>query len=158
MSRNVFLCLLGGLFGFLGCGTKKAMTESDLVSIEYTRSGTMAGYVYEGRVIADSTGSFVLHAMKEEYGPLFEKRIGSKEMQAFRQIIIEEKMYNYKTSYLPKFKVLDGYMWHFSAKFADGSKIYSHGSNASPSGSGLSRIRQYMKDLVEDGIQLEEQE
>jgi len=154
----VFLCLLGSLFGFLGCGTKKPMPVSDLLSIEYTCSGTMAGYEYEGRVSADSTGGFVLHAMKEEYGPLFEKRIGSKEMLQFRQIIIDEEMYKYKKSYLPALDVLDGYSWHFSAKFADGSKIDSHGSNASPGGSGLSRVYEYMKELVKDGVLLENQQ
>ncbi len=156
MSRSVFMCLVGGLLGFLGCSTKK-MPEGDLVSIEYTRSGTMAGYIYEGRLEPDSADGFVLQAMKEEHGPLFEKRIGTEELLHFRRIIVEEKMYTYKDSYQPKFEVLDGYSWHFTARFADGSKIASHGSNASPGGSGLSRIRQYMTELVADGVLLEGQ-
>jgi len=155
MSRSVFVCLIGGFLSILGCSTKK-MPEGDLVSVEYTRSGSMAGYIYEGYAKPDSTDGFVLHAMKENHGPLFEKRIGIEEMLRLRQIIVEEKMYQYKDSYLPIFEVLDGYSWHFTAHFADGSTISSHGSNASPGGNGLSRIRQYMTELVADGVLIEE--
>ena len=40
--------------------------------------------------------------------------------------------------------------------FADGSSIGSHGSNAWPKGNGLGRIRAYMEQLVEDGVQIEQ--
>ena len=43
------MCLVGGLVGVLSCALKK-MPDGELVSVEYTRSGTMAGYVYEGHV------------------------------------------------------------------------------------------------------------
>ena len=39
------MCLVGGLVGVLSCALKK-MPDGELVSVEYTRSGTMAGYVY----------------------------------------------------------------------------------------------------------------
>ena len=86
------MCLVGGLVGVLSCALKK-MPDGELVSVEYTRSGTMAGYVYEGHVERDSTGAFVLRAMKENYGPLFEKKLDVATMRKFRQIIEEEKMY-----------------------------------------------------------------
>ena len=148
------MCLVGGLFGVLSCALKK-MPEGELVSVEYTRSGTMAGYVYEGQVERDSTGAFVLRAMKENYGPLFEKILDAEVMGKFRQIIEEEKMYKYKESYMPTLEVLDGWGWSFHATFSDGSVISSHGSNASPSDNGLDRIRNYMAELVQDGVQIE---
>ena len=148
------MCLVGGLFGVLSCAMKK-MPEGELVSVEYTRSGTMAGYVYEGHVERDSTGAFVLRAMKENYGPLFEKILDAEVMGKFRQIIEEEKMYKYKESYMPTLEVLDGWGWSFHATFSDGSVISSHGSNASPSDNGLDRIRNYMAELVQDGVQIE---
>ena len=148
------MCLVGGLFGVLSCAMKK-MPEGELVSVEYTRSGTMAGYVYEGHVELDSTGAFVLRAMKENYGPLFEKILDAEVMGKFRQIIEEEKMYKYKESYMPTLEVLDGWGWSFHATFSDGSVISSHGSNASPSDNGLDRIRNYMAELVQDGVQIE---
>ena len=82
------MCLVSGLFGVLSCALKK-MPEGELLSLDYTRSGTMAGYVYEGHVERDSTGAFVLRAMKENYGPLFEKKLDSETMMKFRQIIEE---------------------------------------------------------------------
>ena len=52
-------------------------------------------------------------------------------------------------------QVMDGWGWSFSARFADGSSISSHGSNASPKGNGLGRIRGYMDELIQDGLQIE---
>jgi hypothetical protein len=155
MKRNggLFMCLVGGLFGVLCCALKK-MPEGELVSVEYTRSGTMAGYVYEGHVERDSTGGFMLRAMKENYGPLFEKELDAEAVNMFRQIIQEEKMYKYKEVYRPMLEVLDGWGWSFRATFSDGSVISSHGSNASPSGDGLDRIRDYMAELIQDAVKI----
>ena len=149
-SKGLFLCLLSGVLGLIGCAPKK-MPEGDLIRVEYTRSGTMAGYEFEGRVEQDSAGSFVIRAMKESYGALYEKKVSPEVLQHFRQIIEEEKMYKYKESYRPKLEVLDGWGWSFSAKFSDGSSIYSHGSNASPGGNGLGKIRGYLESLIEEG-------
>ena len=52
-------------------------------------------------------------------------------------------------------EVLDGWSWTFRARFSDGSSIFSSGSNASPRGNGLGRIRGYMQELVQDGVQVE---
>ena len=154
MRRGLFFCLIGGLFSFLGCAMKK-MPEGELVSVEFSRHGTMARPVFKGSVIQDSTGTFLLTAMKESYGPLFEKTVDTEVMKHFRQIIEEEKMYKYKESYTPILKVLDGWHWSFRARFSDGSSIYSHGFNAGPRDNGLVRIRGYMQELVQNGVQVE---
>ena len=154
MRKGLFFCLVGGLFGVLGCALKK-MPEGELISVEFSRHGTMARAEFEGSVEQDSTGAFVLTAMKETYGPLFEKKVDTEVMKHFRQIIEEEKMYKYKESYKPPFEVLDGWGWSFRARFSDGSSIFSSGSNASPKGDGLRRIRDYMQELVQDGVQVE---
>ena len=152
--RSLFLCLFGGLLGLVGC-TVKRMPEGSLVRVELTRSGTMAGYEWYGCAETDSTGIFVLRAMKESYGPLFQKQLSHETMNQFRQIIEDEKMFKYKESYRPKMEVLDGWGWSFRAKFSDGSSISSHGSNASPKGDGLARIQGLMAELIQDGIQVE---
>ena len=146
--------MVGSLVGLLGCGLKK-MPEGELVKLELTRSGTMAGYEFEGRVMQDSTGAFVLRAMKESRGPLFEKNLDAEAMEQFRQIIEEEKMYKYKEVYRPILEVLDGWSWSFKAAFSDGSVISSHGSNARPGGDGLERVRGLMEELAQDGKQME---
>ena len=156
-QRGLFFCLVGSLLGALACTAKK-MPEGELVYVEYSRHGTMAQPEYEGRVEQDSTGAFVLIAMKESYGPKFRTQLAAEELQSFRQIIEEEKMYNYKESYRPMMQVLDGWMWEFKAKFSDGTSIYSHGSNASPKGEGLARIRNLMAELAKEGVQIEESE
>lgn len=157
MRRGLFLCLVGGLFSLLGCALKK-MPEGELVRVEFSRHGTMAKPEFEGCAEKDSFGVFVVKAMKETYGPLFEKRIDAETMRRFRQIIEEEKMYKYNESYRPMMEVLDGWGWSFSAKFSDGSVISSHGSNAGPRDDGLNRIRNYMQELIQDGVQIEDSE
>lgn len=152
--RGLFVCLMSGLLGLLGCTAKK-MPEGDLVRVEFSRHGTMAGPEYKGIVEQDSTGTFVIRAMREAYGPMYEKKIDAAVIQKFRQIIEEEKMYKYKESYRPMMEVLDGWGWSFEAKFSDGTKIYSHGSNASPKGNGLARIRGLMTELAMEGEQIE---
>ena len=155
MKRFGFVALMiGSLFSLFSCVSKK-MPEGDLVSVEFTRIGTMARPEFEGHVNKDSTGAFVLKAMKETCGPLFEKKLDAGPMKKFRQIIEEEKMYRYKEAYRPMMEVLDGWSWSFEARFSDGSKIYSHGFNAGPRDNGLSRIRGYMHELIQDGVQIE---
>lgn len=155
MKRICLLfCVLGSLFSLIGCSVKK-MPESELLSVEFARSGMRAGNEYEGRVEKDSSGVITLTAMKEPYGPLFEKRLSAKDLQKFRQIIEENKMYKYKDSYRPMVRVLDGWSWSFTAVFSDGTSISSHGSNAGPSDDGLQEIRELMQELIKDGVKIE---
>lgn len=155
MKRICLLfCLLGSLFSLIGCSVKK-MPEGELLSVEFARSGMRAGNEYEGRVEKDSSGVITLTAMKEPYGPLFEKRLSAKDLQKFRQIIEENKMYKYKDSYRPMVRVLDGWSWSFTAVFSDGTSISSHGSNAGPSDDGLQEIRELMQELIKDGVKIE---
>ena len=156
--KKLSACLVGGLLSLTGCISRKTMPASELVGVEYTRTSSMRGFEYEGRVRQDSSGAFVIRAMKKSHGPLFEKKLGAEEMRKFREIIEEEKMYTYKEKYHPIMHVLDGWGWQFTARFADGTKIYSYGTNARPSGNGLAKIRDYMEELVVDGVQIESSE
>ena len=122
MKKLVF-CMIAGIMSLIGCGTPEPTGE--LLSVDYTHSGTMAGYIYEGRVKQDSNGNYVLTAMKENYGPLFQKQISKEAVDSFKQIIIEEKMYKYKEHYTPRM-------------------------NAWPRGNGLGRIQGYLLKLIAD--------
>ena len=59
-----------------------------------------------------------------------------------RDIIEEEKMYNYDSSYSLSFseRILDGYSWSFDAIFEGGERLSSHGRHVEPEGNGLNRI------------------
>ena len=67
-----------------------------------------------------------------------------------RDIIEEEEMYNYSSSYKPLFngRILDGFHWNFDAKFEGGERISSHGRNESPKGEGLHRIHALLRDAA----------
>jgi len=146
--KKIFICMMGGLISMLSCGTKAP--EGELLSVEYVRNEMSSVPNYEGHAERATDGTFLLKAMKEGHGSLFQKQLSKEEMSQLRQIILEEKMYNYKEHYRPPFRVLDGYQWYFNARFSDGSSIYSSGSNAKPRGEGLQRIRDCMMRLIAD--------
>lgn len=158
MSKKSMLgACLGGMLGLLtSCGAKAQMPDSELMSVSYTRSGTMAGYEYEGRIETTDSG-IILTAMRENYGPLYQLTIDKEILAKFRTIIEEEKMYEYKSHYEPPVRVYDGYMWSFYATFSDGKSIDSGGSNAGPGGNGIARIRALFTELANDpkAVQLE---
>ena len=66
-------------------------------------------------------------------------------MDDVQRIFSERRMYRYKSSYRPKLKVLDGYSWHYSAKFADGESFSSSGNNAWPRGDAFDAIADLVK-------------
>ena len=70
--------MIAAVMGLTGCGAQ--VPEGDLLSVEYTESGTMAGYIYEGRMKLNPDGTFVLKAMKENYGPLYQKQISKEDL------------------------------------------------------------------------------
>ena len=153
--RKLLISILSVLtLGVLG-GCSKKMPTGDLVSLDYTRSGTVAGYEYEGHVLPDSTGGYIIRSMKENYGPLYEKKVDAETVAKLRELIELEKMYAYKSSCQPTFEVLDGYSWHFHATFSDGGEIDSHGSNAWPDGGGLGVIHAFLIKFVAGGTQID---
>jgi hypothetical protein len=145
------MSLLTGLLGtFSSCMSHQGMPTGELVSVEYTEHGTAAGYKYYGSVERLENGPVMLKAMKKNYDSIIEKKVDAEVLTHIQNVIKEHKMYKYKESYRPTFQVLDGYSWSFEAKFSDGQKIYSHGSNARPRGDGLDTLKEYMKGLVSD--------
>lgn len=140
--------LTGILSTFSSCISQKQMPTGNLVRVEYTEHGTMSGYRYYGSVELQENGTVLLKAMKKNYDSILEKKVDKEVLNHIQNIIKEHKMYKYKEHYRPIFEVLDGYSWHFEAKFSDGGKIYTGGSNARPSDDGWEIIQQYLIDLV----------
>lgn len=146
--------LISLISGWLGSVTVEGifskMPKGELVKVEYSEQGTMAGYKYYGLVEKQEDGTVIVKAQKESYGEIIEKKVNAEVLSDLRDIIKEQKMYKYKEKYLPPFRVLDGYSWSFSARFSDEEVIGSHGSNARPGGDGLGKLQEYMISLVTD--------
>lgn len=145
-----YLTLLTVLLGTVltGCAQHN-VPQGDIVSLEYTRSGTMAGHIYMAYVTRDSLGAYTLEAMPKDYADLRKRSLSRKEMDSLRTIVIEEKMYAYKERYTPIMPIMDGYSWRLVIKFSDGKRIYSSGSNAVPRGDGIQRLRDYLAQLAQ---------
>lgn len=61
------------------------------------------------------------------------------------EMVEEHKMRNYKSSYTPKMRVLDGYMWKLQAEFAKGERLYTGGDNEMPDGGiGIKQLVNYL--------------
>lgn len=80
---------------------------------------------------------------------------GDELLKKAEEIVLQEKMLDYGVSYsLPAgMEVLDGSSWSFGARFADGRKVDSHGSNAGPEGDGLNRIQSLLFERAMELIQ-----
>jgi hypothetical protein len=155
--KKYAVLMIGAILSLLSCGTKAP--KGDLLSLEFVSNGSRLGTEYEGHVEQDSNGTFMLTAMKMNYGPFYQKKIGKEEMNKFKKIILDEKMYKYKEHYRPFFDIKDGHSWRFSAKFSDGSTIHSTGENSKPNGNGLSMIQGYLYDLIADAtIEVDDKE
>lgn len=73
--------------------------------------------------------------------------VGGEVMKQIEAVYREHKIFNYKEKYTPKFEILDGDMWGYSAYF--GKEYYSsHGSNAGPSDRGLDEINDIIINLL----------
>ena len=148
---SIFFSLLSGLLGSLLVSiTSTKMPDSEIVMVEYTKSGTMAGYLYYGKVERQDDGTVVIEAMQENYGEIIKKKVDPQVLTDLKTIVKEHKIYAYKGYYRPHFEVLDGYTWSLTIRFANGQSIDSGGSNAYPSGDGLSAIRELFIELVTD--------
>jgi hypothetical protein len=56
--KKYMICMIAAVMGLTSCGAQ--VPEGDLLSVEYTESGTMAGYIYEGRMKQNPDGTFML--------------------------------------------------------------------------------------------------
>ena len=83
--KKYAVLMIGAILSLLSCGTKAP--KGDLLSLEFVSNGSRLGTEYEGRVEQDSNGTFMLTAMKMNYGPLYQKKIGKEEMNKFKKII-----------------------------------------------------------------------
>jgi len=160
MKKKTFLtACVGAAMGLLtSCGARAQMPEGRLLSIEYVRSGMMAGYEYHGLLETTDNGDVLLTSMTEKFGEASRLKVDEQTLQRFRDIIKEEQIYNYARDYSPPFEVLDGYGWHLYIRFEGGKSIESSGHNATPGGEGLTRLRSLMTELVksEKAVRLDE--
>lgn len=73
--------------------------------------------------------------------------VGGEVMKQIEAIYREHKIYNYKKEYSPKYEVLDGDGWGYSARFGE-EGFSSHGNNAGPSDKGLREINNIIMGLL----------
>ena len=107
-----------------------------------------AGAEYKGTVTTDSAGVAVLEAMREPYGHLFRLTLNEEQMDSLRNLILEEKIYEYKKSSKPDHRVLDGYSWTLGIQFENHPYIKRGGSNVGFGGEGIKKLRQMLQQLA----------
>ena len=141
-----------------GCKTPKAgdnsvspfskMPAGKLTMVSYKYQGMRMMFVSEPTVTLGDDGKTRLTFSKYTEERSFE--VSDTILDAARKIIEEEEMYKYASRYDNKFNsmILDGFSWHFSAKFDDGANISTGGRNASPNGNGLHRIESLLTDVA----------
>lgn len=156
--KKLTTALLSLLSIFTCCADKPSAPRLPLSDISYTYGSQMIAFpVFSMRFFSanDSVFAIVFKIDQIQYSRYLIKQEGV--MQRMKQIILDEKMYRYKSSYSNP-HVLDGDGWSFNATFCDDVDdrhqhmewISSGGSNKWPGGKGLKRIESAMKEAMTD--------
>lgn len=171
--------MMMGILGILfGCKGKEKATEQqnggDVGTIvEKKELPTMpegrllrVTYFYQGMMM-EELGNFNLHREAvgktavlsfRHYGDEVSCEVSDTLFDAARRIIEDEKMYEYAPSYTLNMKerILDGYSWGFDADFEGDEHIASGGSNVSPRGDGLNKIRNLLYEAARRAVETDQ--
>lgn len=156
--KKLTTALLSLLSIFTCCADKQPAPRLPLTDISYAAGSQMIAYRETNMrffTANDSVFAIVFNIDQIQYSRYLIKQEGV--MQRMKQIILDEKMYKYKSSYSNP-NVLDGDSWSFNATFCDDVDdrhqhmewISSGGSNKWPKGKGLKRIESAMKEALTD--------
>ncbi len=156
--KKITTALLSLLSIFPCCADKQQAPKLPLTDISYRFGSQMIAFPeFSMRFFSanDSVFAVVFDIDQIQYSRYLIKQEGV--MKQMKQIILDEKMYRYKSSYSNPY-VLDGDGWSFNASFSDDVDerhkhmewINSGGSNKWPGGKGLSRIENAMKEAMTD--------
>ncbi len=156
--KKITTALLSLLSIFPCCADKQPAPKLPLKEISYTAGSQMIAYPETSMrffTSNDSVFAVVFDINQIQYSRYLVKK--EDVMKQMKQIILDEKMYRYKSSYSNPY-VLDGDGWSFYASFFDDVDdrhkhmewISSGGSNKYPKGNGLKLIREAMQEALTD--------
>lgn len=133
----------------LAQNTQQKMPEGRLLRVRYYYQGMMMeefGHFDLQRQTDGKTAKLTFRHFSNEEAC----EVSDTLFEAARRIIEQEKMYEYASDYSLKMKerILDGYSWSFDADFEGDEHISSGGSNVSPNGNGLNKIRNLLYDAA----------
>ena len=155
MKILLTLSLMLPLFGCLQMGTRargnNEKPDGAVISYEYQRVITMIHPTTWYEVKRDAAGT-VRIAWSANCEPDITVIRGPEDFfDQVGEICREYKLHRLKQSYVPRMKVLDGYMWNARIRFEKGS-IYTGGSNAQPPEKlreGLNAINSYIQSIID---------
>ena len=168
------LILMMGILGLLfGCKSNEKTTEaptshpSPLAQQKMPEGRLLrVSFFYQGMMM-EELGNFDLHREADgktavlsfrHYSDEVSHEVSDTLFDAARRIIEEEKMYEYASSYKLEMKemILDGYSWGFDADFEGDEHIASGGSNVSPRGDGLNKIRNLLYEAAKRVVEADQ--
>lgn len=126
-------------------GTSQQNSSPTITSLTYCKRGTMKQpIIYYELTVKDGVATLKNASGRDEEDAI-SRQVDISIVDSLQQIIAEEKVMKYKSSYTPHFRVLDGYSWYLDIVFSDDTYKMSSGSNAWPDGEGLHRITELFK-------------
>ena len=148
------ISLAGCLFSCVKPWDNKVVKDipgDKIQSFEYSYSGTMMWFIEWYCIERGEDGKLQLLYSKDCSPEITILRCPDNALEKIDGFVRKYKLWNLKNSYVPKFEVLDGYMWHMYIRY-DGGSISTGGSNAWPSKdlmTGLSAITSYVESVIE---------
>ena len=150
-SLFIFICFMLCLTGCnnIFSGNREAPT-GNLVSCLISEYGTAMYPMYYYKVEKNQEGEILLYNISFD-GDTTVHYVDNSVIDDIEKIIIDNQMYDYKESYKPHMKILDGYLWSFEAKYDDKTKLYSHGNNTYPRNSkGLHVLKDLLSNVYKE--------
>ena len=136
---------------------KPTMPEGRLLRVQYFFQGMMM----------EEFGNFDLQRLPDgcklsfrHFSDEVSYEVSDTLLDAARQIIEQERMYEYDSYY--KFemdeRMLDGYRWSFDAWFEGDKQISSGGRHVSPDGKGLNKIEELLRNAARQLVKADNKE
>lgn len=121
-------------------GPKNPPPTGRLIEFNYVVSGTTVEPIQEYRLKLLDNGQVSLSSTGMSAPVPGKVTLDSAILGQVARIIVEHRMQDYKNSYQPRFEVLDGEQWHYSAIYDNEFSLNSGGHMAWPDDNGLQEI------------------
>ena len=149
LSTFLSLIAMAPLPLFSGCAGEKP--SGALLSYEYSYSTTAAWPQKYIKITREAPGAEVRLYHSEGESEMTVLKAPGEAFDTIDSLVRSTRLRKLKESYRPPFRVLDGWSWHLSIRWEEGS-IYSGGHNARPKPKlkdGIDAINAYLQTLVD---------
>ena len=148
MKNHIIKNVLFVLMALVSSSCNANQSPKKVVSLSYHQTSAMEqpDVWFDLRMMEDGT-YMLTNCTRRSRREALRAVVPAEVAERLAQIAHEEKMSKYKSNYEPPFPVYDGWQWELHIWFDDKSSVSSSGHMECPSGDGLKRLENYLKEV-----------